>query len=655
MKPLLQKLNPKRFSGLTWAWIIAISSTLALSLYLALTHSPAAIISFDEGFRGSAGILFSEKIRSLFMDNFLGNQSGALFREGFNGVMMYTPTWTVVAGVLGAIFGPTVEVFRATTLLFYAAGILLTFWFIIKVDNRRFGALIPAALLATSPLYLIYSHLIILEVPLLVGSGAIIMLLYLYAMGLLPRTWKWIVVISLVCMAGTLTKLIAVGVIWATLGFFAVSSLILFPRHQLWKKYLKWEFILFAACSFAALAAFSYLQQWRFDFNIVTFHTKQTEGITGEHGAASFVHTVWNNREFYLRDFRNMPFLSWILWMAPVALLIIRRSPLSWLLVSWVFATYFLFSGVTPQVPQYLMPIYLPMALASGLLVLTVADYLKGWPLKHIAAGVLSLFLITTQVQAVQKSETHGWRDGETGQRQASAYLAEHLGPGDRVLTWHDGNTFLIREAGQGRELHILNGNNDPICQDAMVQNTEWAMSVYQPPYVKERDLAILNAAPWEVAGRFGPSESTIIYRNTAPKWPFTIEGETYSPTTAKNDPSAKGGQYITVKHTTTEPEIWGCYRQLPLGTLTADFILRLASTPADAQDSDVVAKIEFSSYPAGERSERNVTLGELKAQNGFAPYTLKVQRKRLNLPGEFRMFVYGDYVLDFDAITVSK
>lgn len=616
----------KRVPSMVWL----MATITWLSVAFALQHSTDAIISFDEGFRGGAAQFYAHLLNP-------GPPASLYLREFFNGVMIYPPLWAVTAGVLGALTGGGLFLFRAVTLLFYVALVLFTYWFSRRIGAPKTLAALLSAAVATSPLLILYNHLMMLEVPLALGVTASIVLVYLYAEGKVPRTRKMFWLVTVVVSLGALTKIIAWPVTWAVLGVYAFTASLLFSRQQTWKNWLRWDIAAIAALSLVPLALFIAGQQYRFGLNLLSFHLSQTDDISGRHGIVGIVTTMWNNRSFYLRDFHNMPQAMW-LWFTSLPLLaVLRRDKLSWLLLLWTFVTYAIFSAVLPQVPQYIMPMYVPLALGFPLLAWKIGSWL---PNGRAVAIFLSLLGMGVQLSGYRQSETGYWRTGETGQVSAARVLAAEAGSNDRIATMHDGMTYIIRDTAGNLPWQIQNRVTGA-CQQALVDSIEWMALVQQPPLANDSDLAVLNKAPWVKVGTYGRNQSTALYRNTGITWPTIIKGSSY------DLPQVDGAAQLVGKEW-EQPLLWGCYRLWPEGKLTATAWVKPVALPADG----AVLKFEYAAFPYGESAEVVVETSQLKLGE-YQPVVLPFERVRRNLQGEFRMYVADGAEVLVDRIEV--
>jgi 4-amino-4-deoxy-L-arabinose transferase-like glycosyltransferase len=659
MKRLVKLLTHRIFSlpKRLLPWHAVLLGAITLTQILILTHPVDAIVSFDEGFHGGAALFLSEAIHAfLGKSRFIPNPT-YIYHEFSNGLVLYPHLWTFVAAPLGFLFGAHTNIFRFATSLFYVASIMLCYWFIRQVTHKEKPAIITTSIMATIPMVMIYSHLMMLEVPLLLCVSAMVMTFYLYALGILARTKKNILLISLVFLLAPHAKLPALPLAWTINSIFAVIGSLLFWKQRYYRHFLKPELGLFLILSIISLSLFILFENRYFHTNLIRFFMDQSQGISNTHKNNSlleFLTIAYEHRNFYLRDFRHIPLLS-IIWFGSVVIYFIwKRTPLSLLIVLWTLITYIAFSGVNPQVPQYLLPIYMPLAIASGMLISDTTDqFIKGTNNQLVTLGVTGV-LILAQIIALPKSEGYGWRTKITGQESASRYIAEHAQFGDRVLSWYDGSTFAIRSNALEKFVPITNAVQQ-VCPQAMKDSYEWAVTLDEPPLISLKDSSILTQPPWEKVS-LPNSKGTILYHNKTPKDRFVIEAEDFSPARLKADAAANSGSALLIMHSDQQPAFWGCFRVLPYGKQGAEFRLRTLELDNSIPDNQTVLLIEYADYPFGQQTgKRTISAKELRQSQGYQNFGFSLNQTHINQQGEFRLFASQPVTILLDSVTVSK
>lgn len=638
----------KRLSPLS---LVSLGACILAAL-LILTHRQGAIVSFDEGFHGGAALYLQEVIRF-----FLGQEPRPdyLFGEFRNGVVLYPHTWTIVATFLGFVFGSTTAVFRFATSLFYIATVIGSYWFIRKSGHSERAAIASAAMLATVPMVMIYSHLMMLEVPLLLGVGFMVGSIYLLSEGKLKRDRRTILFLTLGFILSTHTKLPAWPVAWAIILGYAVLSSLFFYRDHTYKRFLKPEILLFFFASFTSLIVFILFENRFFDANMVEFFLDQSQGGGKANPLMHALELAWMRKSFYLRDFAHIPFLATVWFGSVAAYALWKRTRLSLLFVLWTFITYATFSGVNPQVPQYIMPIYAPLAFATALLLIDIGELRIIKRASSLIPAALIIGVILLQVGSLKKSEAYGWRAQVTGQEDAVQLMMKSAKEGDRVLSWHDGDSYVIREAGLRKKLQITSAANQ-LCPQAMVGSYDWALVVNQPPQISDIDKAILTTAPWKEIGRFGEDKTTILYHNERPSLPLTIETEEFKAERRVSDTEAGNSTALLVKESFEQPAFWGCLRLLPYGKLQAEFRIKSVTIPSSVSDETGIMRIEYSGYPSGEDSGRVILAKELRhAGPGYQSFIIPLDHTKVNVRGEFRIVVYNPITAHVDSIIINR
>ncbi len=634
-------------------WWLVLGGAVLAAVIIALTHPRGAIISFDEGFHGGGALFFQELAR--FALGLTHHTPHYIEGEFANGITLYPPLWTGLAALLGFVFGASTAIYRATTLIFYVVGIVMTYGFSRAVAKNHQVGLIAALIFASVPMIVIYSHLMMLEVPLLVASMAMILGFFLYTEGLLPRKGRVIALLTLVFGLAPLAKLPELPVAWLIIIGYTITSSLLFWRQRFYRRFLKPELLLFLVISFIPLWLYITGVKHYLHVDMIDFFVGQSN--EGSHpGMSPLVYLLslsWSHRDFYLRDFRHMPILSLIWTISLFGYAAWKRTPLGLLLVIWAVGVYAAFSGVSPQVPQYIMPLYAPLALATAFFVFDLTRSLPVPHTKQVLAGATFLIVIL-QLFSLSKSEGYGWRTKITGQEQAAQWITDHAEDGERIVTWHDGTFYALRLAGLEKRLQIMHGGPG-ICQQGLRDSTEWATEINEPPLAEPQNDAVLKQAPWQEVKQFGTGTAgTILYQNTGLHWPATIEAETHDATRTLQDSSASAGQALHIRDTDNQPALWGCLRYLPFGNTTLTIRLKTLSLPKGTNDNEDILRIEYGSYPQDEYTSTTLKARDLRQSSDYHDYTMHLTHAHMDRPGEFRLFVFREANLALDKITIT-
>lgn len=639
-------------------WCFVFIGAAALATLIALTHPSGTIISFDEGFHGGAALYFDQVVRQFFGWSTTTLNPDYIQREFSNGITLYPPLWTVVATKLSLVFGPSTDVFRAATSMFYVLALMLIYWFVVKATDKQLPAILAVAIVGTIPMIVIYSHLMMLEVPLLAGITAMVGSFFLLAHAKIKRTWYTVLGIAVIAALSPLTKLPAFPIAWLIIISYSIGSSVFFWKTRLYRDFLKPEIILFALISFGAVYGVIRWIDQQFGVNMLEFFVGQTQAGVKENPLMQAFELAWVKKHFYLRDFLHIPHLMAVWFGSLLGYAVWKRTPLSFFLFTWTIVIYAAFSGVQPQVPQYILPLYAPLGIATALMIHDLAQAVTNT--KKMSPLALSVgatcVVVALQVLALPTSEAYGWRAKGTGQEEAVRLIGERAKPGDRVLSWHDGDTYAIRIATLNKQLQIVNGTTQA-CPHAMRDSIEWALVVHEPPYISPLDVETLTQSPWQEVGRFGTDRTTILYHNPNTSWPAQLEAEGADDVDRSDDPAASGGRAIALTEKQSQPAVWGCIRVLPFGKSTADFYLRAEGISKTIRDGESIARIEHGAAGGKEKEfdGRTITAGELRQHPiTYAPYRLEINHTEMNLAGEYIIRVYRPATLLFDKITVT-
>jgi hypothetical protein len=631
-----------------WVWVLLYG--VAISVVIVRLHPADAIISFDEGFHGGAALFFREMVRHVLHLG-SGPRPTYLIGEFTNGVTLYPPIWTVVTGGLSLFLGRSIDIFRLGTICFYIASILFTYWAVRRATQRESAGVFAALALSTVPMVVIYSHLMMLEVPLLLGIEYTVVMFFLTVQGLIPRKPWLIAAIALGFFCSSLTKLAAFPVSWLVVAAWMVLMVICFPKSGYIKKFWRWELLLYFIASLASIVLFVKAESWLLHANTVAFHETQTQVGDTVSPLAHALRLAWSNREFYLRDFRHMPGLTWV-WFGSVALYALwKRTPFALLLPVWTLGIYAVFSAVLPQVPQYITSIYAPLTIGVAVVLDSLVQYIPRLSGRVLLGGAGIVALCSWQVATIPASEGYQWYSGETGQMQAAQYIAANAKPLDRVLTWHDGTTLALRLAGYDKNLQIHNAGQQ-VCANALNDSYEWGLSVHQPPGLSELDEATLTGSAWEATRGFDPQDQTVVYHNTQPLWPLMLTPEKLSADQVVADPKASTGKAAQVSNTGSQPVVWGCYRLYPYGPFTISFKLRAAIPLTQVDPNAEVVTANYSDYPGGDLAQLHLTAQQITQD--YQTYTLNVTRTKNVIQGEIHLFIPQPAIINIESIVVA-
>lgn len=634
-------------------WLALLGITGIICFLIVATHPSNAVISFDEGFHGGA-VLYAMKAFQFFTHaNDPNLNPNYLYEEFKNGIVLYPPLWTIIAASLGLIAGPSLAVFRSATLLFYGAAIFYVFWFV-KNAHSRGAAFASAFILMSMPMIVIYSHLMMLEVPLLLSITYMVGSFYLVTENRISRTVVGIILLTFGYFVAPLSKLPAFPIAWVICLVYAVAGSVLFYKQKFYRRFWRWEILLFITISFVSIAGFIQFEKHYFHVNMIDFFVAQSsENAPTRSIFLSLFYSIWNNKYFYLHDFLHIPYLAIIWFVSLIGYAWWRKSSLSLLLIVWTLAIYASFSAVIPHVAQYIIPLYAPLAIATALFIAEVTQftYLVS-PLISLAA--LTLGIVICQLLALPYSESYGWRSFRTGQETAARYIASQATPKDRVIAWHDGTIFALRLQQPSPSFQILHGVPQA-CSAALQDSFEWAVTTNEPPYPSVIDYAVLSSSPWKKVTVDGEEKITKVYKNTQTSTPQTAEAEYFNPSRSIDDQSASNKHALLIKDTFTQPSFWGCPRLLYSGTNEVTFWLKTRNIPQSIPDSQNMIVIYYQSAVQSELSKRVVTAGELRKASDYTPFQFIVEHKSPDIPGDFLLSVYWPVTLLLDKVTIMN
>lgn len=489
--------------------VVLIVGVYLWATWIITTHPVNAIVSWDEGFHGGSALFISQSLRN----NFAFKDYTYILNDFKNGAIWYPPLWLILAGPLGAVFGPSVEIYRIATLIFSIFSIILITFFVKSVLDFK-AAIIAGLTLAFVPTFVVYSHLMMREVPLLFAVSSALLFFYRYLTK--PKLSSLdLLLTSIAFFIGVLAKIIGIVLIFGTISVFGLLLFASYKKSKIYQRFYSRRTLYFLII--AILTFFAYRQ---FTISILNadpliFHLEQTKQMVGDQSKIPIVlfKTIVNNFNFYLTDFSHMLMLT-VLWVSSlIAYMLLKRSLLSYFLLIWVVVTYVSFTAVKPQAVQYIMPIFSPLAIATGLFWGEFLRYRK--PLVGNLLFVLFLFsIVCLGIFHLDKTETIFWRLLITNQERTVKYVVEKARAGDRIISSGDGTRFLIRMMGFDKNLQTINGAAT-ICPESIQDSTEWAIIDFGPQNpirlkgVKDNNLWVRQAS------FKNPIEEISVFKNT--------------------------------------------------------------------------------------------------------------------------------------------
>lgn len=493
----------------------SLSFTFFLIIFLSLwgiwvisTHPKNAIVSWDEGFHGGSALYISSALK----DNFNFDKYTYILDDFKNGVIWYPPFWLLVAGILGAITSPSVEVYRFATLIFGVASIVSVAFFIKSIHTIK-GALIAALALAMTPLFIIYSHLMMREVPLLFGVSIGLLFFYRYLVKPNLKRSDFFITAAALSVAVT-AKIIGILIVFLTVFMFGICVFIWWRESNIGKRLFQKPNVFLLLIPLIVFNLYRIYTRNYLNADMLDFFLDQSNKISASR-------TI--DLQFYLRDFSHMLPLS-LFWLGSALgfTFLFRKSPIVIFIVSWIVATYAAFNGVKPQAIQYILPIFAPVAVAVGLF---WGELFRKIKKPFLTTGIflgLILGIVFTGVSYISKTEAIVWRDTVTNQEQAAKYIAENAHFGERVIVNGDGTRFLIRLAGFKKNLQTINGAST-ICPDSIQDSVEWGIYDFGP----QNPVKLESIKSWDKQASFGGSpENIVVYKNPKLTHPFVISGD---------------------------------------------------------------------------------------------------------------------------------
>ncbi|HSX42280.1 MAG TPA: glycosyltransferase family 39 protein [Candidatus Saccharimonadales bacterium] len=623
------------------------------SLSVVFGHPTNAVISFDEGFHGGTALYLTEVLRSIFHGHGFGGL-GYLRGEFNNGIIFYPPLWNAVAGVAGWIFGPTTAVFRLVTLVFGLATSWLIYFFVRRHLNAR-AAFIAAVVLLSAPLFYIYSHLMMLEVPLAFGVALALLAYYDY---LTTETvgWQKLLLVALAFAVGVQGKIIGIALIAAVLGLYGLALLVFWRRDNQFKRFFALPTLLFVAVATLSWYAYIWAVKHFLHADMLGFFLGQSKGITQGHlgPLGNFAVTVWQHKFFYWRDFSHYPLLALVWFGSLVGFAAWKRTPFSVFLVAYALGVWIIFSGVAPQEVQYLLPIFVPLAIGTGAFLAELAHLFKPTIARQSVLIGLAVAVVWLSAGAVKRSEAQGWRYNVTDQELIASYIAQRAKTGDRVIAWSDATIYAVRVAGYSKRLQIYNGGNS-VCPNAMATAIDWA--VIEPDGNgsgnQAADLKRVNG--WEKAREFKTSGGvTYLFHNpSAGQRPLVTNAidVTVDHFTAVADPAAAGHAVALLTQSIDYPNLRGCYRLLSLGNRTLTIRLKAGAGLKTVPPGAPVALLEISQL-GGQTVSRPILASELKT-TAYQDFWVTINANKIDSLYEFKVWSLWDAGLTLDTLTL--
>ncbi len=485
------------------------------------THSSHAIVSWDEGFHGGIALFFSESLRN----NFAFKDYTYILNDFKNGIIWYLPLWWSLAGVIGAILKPSVAVYRFTTLIFSVFSIIMLALFVKKILSTR-SALITATSLAFVPIFIVYSHLMMIEVPLLFSISLTLLFFYRYLTKQYFTRTDFILTV-LVFIIGISTKVIAIAIIFGVIISYGLFLKLFFKKSPLTEKFYSKQTLYFLSASLIAFTVFRYFTRTQLNADLLEFHLEQAKQMSGQSSniLSVFLKILTSNGTLYLGDFSHMLSLTAFWVGSSVAYIFLKRSLLSFYLLIWIIVTYFIFSAVKPQAVQYLLSIFVPISILVGLFWGEFIKYRK--PLfGNLAFLAILGIIVFLGVINLENTETMIWRSTITYQQDAALFIGSNAKFGDRVITTGDGTRFLVRLLGFDKKLQTINGAA-PNCREFIQDSVEWAILDNGPQSPVEMNQ--LKFPNWQLVHTFPnlPAETKVL-KNTNKTNEVSLEDENF-------------------------------------------------------------------------------------------------------------------------------
>lgn len=640
---------------MTWlrpTWLgFGLLGLLVIWVLLAINHPTTSIVSFDEGFHGGSALWQIELVKTLLAGGDI-HSADYLRSEFNNGVIFYPPLWNILAVTLGLIFGPSTDVFRFATTIFGLLTLILTFIFTRRFYGRSTG-LLSVVILAFLPIFFVYSHLMMLEVPQAFGVTLALVAFYYY-LASEKVTAKTIIWTSLAFIVAVQAKVLVIALIFGALSLYGAILLIGWLRTEKQRRrFFAWPTALFILLALGSWYAYIWAVKEYLGADMLGFFLGQSSGISGrDQGLVlGFLDTFWKTKLFYLRDFRHYPLLGGLLTLGLIYRLLIGRQLVDYYLLAWTTINWILFSGIFPQVPQYIIALFIPLSIAAASMIVELTNRVFPARLQVIVLVVLAVSIAGWEYLTLPKSEATGWRTHQTYQQTAADYLASRSEENEAVLVSGDGTLYTVRLAGFAKKLQTYNLTS---CPAAVNQTASWAIVESGATEQETRDR--LDPSVWQEVRRFqSPNQTTTLYRNPTVKYPLVTEAEQslVKSGLVRQAIEASGGQELALGQTTGNADLFGCSRLLKQGDRRLDFRLKADETVNQASDGEIVAQLEVWRPNTSYRVTRPLKAGELKNQ-GYQNFSLEFRNSRLDDKFEFQILVYRKMNLIVDTITFN-
>lgn len=492
--------------------LIALSCVLAIVWFFMLSNHPySSLISFDEGFHGGSVIWEMELIKKFLAGESLGSVE-YIRREFNNGAIYYPPLWNVVAMIFGILFGASTAVFRSATVFISLLTLVAAYW-LARRDSDQKTSLAAATILATIPMFFVYSHLMMLEVPFAFGLILALAAYYWY-LDTSCTSSRQLVIVCLAFMIGVHGKVLDVALIVGTIVIYGLGLLLLDRRSQHAKKLFSWPTLLFIVAGLLSWYGYIWAVEHYLKADMLGFYFGQSSNQSGQGNSAAtqLLVNITKRYDFYLRDFLNYPWLSLVWLTCTVYCLVWLRKRLYYFLAAMCLATWLLFSGIFPQVPQYIMPIYIALAVYVSAVFYELSLQLskRGYDRSIILVG-LTVTMTFWQLLTLPASDSYGWRTIRTYQQNAADYVASQANHEDIIFVPTDSVAYSIRLAGLGKQVVTYNlGHNS----EEINSNARWAVVVINDA-TKTEMLDKMDPNRWQLVQSFGDSSGgTDVYFN---------------------------------------------------------------------------------------------------------------------------------------------
>lgn len=476
------------------------------AIWIIKTHVAGSIVSWDEGFHGGAALYLTEVIKSGF--NF--DKYGYILDEFKNGVIWYPPLWLVVAGVMGVIFGPSVEIYRFSTLVFSILSLSLIGFFVKDISNIK-SSIIAITALAFTPLFIIYSHLMMREVSLLFAVSLALISFYKY-LTKLKLSKQDLFFIYVAFAIGVWAKIIGIVIIFGVIISTGALLFLFYKKSLMYQRFFQRQTLYLFYFTLVFFSSYRIYTSKFLNADMLDFHLNQSKQISqvSQNLLIEFILNTLKSLSLYLRDFSHMPALAIFWFGSMIGLILVKRNFLSFFLLIWASITYLIFTAVKPQSIQYILPIFAPLSISLGIFWGEYVSF-KSKKISYFLTSVLVINLIWLGILNLAKTEAIGWRNIKTHQNLAAEFTANKMSYGERVLINGDGTRFLVRLAGLNKNLQIINGAG-LICPEAINDSMDWAISDFGPQNPVRLSI---NSSNWQKINQIqNEIEPILIYKN---------------------------------------------------------------------------------------------------------------------------------------------